>query len=151
MQAQWQVHAPFGAIWLVQRDECLAQLRFCAAEDVPLQHTPLLGEAQRQLTEYFARKRRTFDLPLAPVGTPFQRAVWQALTEIPYGQTRTYGDIARQIGRPKACRAVGMANHNNPISIMIPCHRVIGANGALTGYGGGLNIKKFLLELENEV
>lgn len=110
--------------------------------------TALLEEAVRQLREYFAGQRREFDLPLRLRGTAFQMQVWQALQAIPYGEVRTYGEIARAIGKPKACRAVGMANHNNPISIIVPCHRVVGAGGSLTGYGGGLENKRFLLELE---
>lgn len=110
--------------------------------------SPLLGQAADQLREYFAGQRKTFDLPLAPQGTAFQKAVWKALLEIPYGQTCTYGDIARRIGNPRAARAVGMANHCNPLMIVVPCHRVVGSGGALTGYACGLDIKKFLLELE---
>ena len=110
--------------------------------------SPLLEEAARQLQEYFAGCRREFSLPLAPRGTEFQRQVWHALEGIPYGETRTYGEIARAIGKSKACRAVGMANHRNPLSILVPCHRVVGADGSLTGYGGGLEAKQFLLELE---
>ena len=104
--------------------------------------------AAEQLEAYFAGKRTTFSLPLRPAGTAFQLAVWQALTEIPYGETRSYGEIAAAVGNPKAARAVGMANNRNPISILIPCHRVIGSTGALVGYGGGLEKKLFLLELE---
>ena len=104
--------------------------------------------AAKQLEEYFAGERKRFDLPLNPSGTDFQRSVWKALTDIPYGKTKTYKQIAEMIGNPKACRAVGMANNKNPIWIVIPCHRVIGADGTLTGYGGGLNMKKRLLELE---
>lgn len=115
------------------------------APDVP---TLLLRRAARQLEEYFAGKRTIFDLPLAPQGTPFQQDVWHALCTVPYGKTASYGQIAARIGRPKACRAVGMANHTNPIPIFIPCHRIIGANGNLTGYGGGLDIKRALLALE---
>ena len=107
-----------------------------------------LAEARKQVGEYLAGERTTFDLPLRAGGTPFQREVWQALTEIPYGETITYGELARRIGRPDACRAVGLANGRNPISIVVPCHRVIGASGTLTGYGGGLARKRFLLELE---
>lgn len=109
--------------------------------------SPLISEAVRQLEEYFAGTRTVFDIPLRPSGTEFQRRVWDALREIPYGQTRTYGEIARVCGCPNAARAVGGACHNNPISIIIPCHRVVGANG-LTGYAGGLDKKKALLELE---
>lgn len=104
--------------------------------------------AVEQLQAYLAGEQQVFDLPLAPVGTAFQRRVWDALLEIPYGQTVSYGDIARRIGSPKACRAVGLANGQNPISIIIPCHRVIGANGKLTGYGGGLPRKEWLLNHE---
>lgn len=113
-----------------------------------LSETPLLHQAYLQLEEYLTGRRTIFELPLRPEGTPFQQLVWQALLTIPYGQVRTYAQIAGQIGRPKACRAVGLANGRNPISIFIPCHRVIGANGTLTGYAGGLDMKKKLLDLE---
>jgi methylated-DNA-[protein]-cysteine S-methyltransferase len=108
----------------------------------------ILIEAERQLRAYFDGRLRKFDLPLDLRGTEFQRRSWRALLEIPYGETRSYGDMARSIGKPKACRAVGMANHRNPVSIIVPCHRVIGADGSLVGYGGGLDVKKFLLNLE---
>ena len=110
--------------------------------------TPLIAEAVRQLAAYFDGRLKTFDLPLEMSGTPFRMKTWEALKTIPYGETRSYGDIARQIGCPKAFRAVGMANHHNPISIVVPCHRVIGSDGSLTGYGGGLPVKVRLLELE---
>lgn len=103
-----------------------------------------------QLEEYFARRRRTFELPLAPEGTTFQRSVWQALTRIPHGETVSYGELARWIGNPRASRAVGLANGANPLPIVVPCHRVIGADGSLTGFGGGLDIKRKLLALEQE-
>lgn len=103
---------------------------------------------ERELQEYFARQRRQFDLPLAPQGTPFQQRVWQALRQIPYGQTASYKQIAQTIGHPTACRAVGGANNKNPLPIFIPCHRVIGAGGSLTGYAGGLDLKQGLLALE---
>ena len=105
-------------------------------------------DAVEQLQAYFSGARTDFDLDLELVGTPFQRKVWQALLSIPYGETRTYGEIAAQIGSPTAYRAVGLANGHNPIGIIVPCHRVIGANGSLTGYGGGLDKKKVLLEME---
>lgn len=111
------------------------------------QDRTVLDTAAKQLDEYFAGTRRTFDLPLAPSGTAFQLAVWDYLRTIPYGETRTYGDIARAIGKPGASRAVGMACHTNPISVIVPCHRVVGKAG-LTGYAGGLHIKKALLTLE---
>ena len=110
--------------------------------------TPLIKKAAAQLAEYFTGKRTKFDLPLAPVGTEFQLSVWRALQTIPFAETRSYGDIAALIGNPKACRAVGMANNRNPIAIIIPCHRVIGRDGSLTGYGGGLDVKQYLLDLE---
>ena len=105
--------------------------------------------ARRQLGEYFAGERTEFELPVRMEGTPFQRAVWRALLEIGYGETISYGELARRIGRPDASRAVGLANGRNPISIVVPCHRVIGSSGALTGYGGGLERKRFLLDLES--
>lgn len=112
----------------------------------------VLAAAGGQLREYFARERRVFDLPLAPFGTPFQRRVWSALLDIPYGETTSYGQIARRLGQPPgASRAVGLANGSNPISIIIPCHRVIGADGSLTGYGGGLDRKRYLLDLEHDL
>jgi len=107
-----------------------------------------VAEAMRQLREYFAGARTEFDLPLAPEGTEFQRGVWQRLREIPYGETISYGELARRIGNPQASRAVGAANGSNPIPIVIPCHRVIGSNGKLTGFGGGLPVKEALLALE---
>ncbi len=110
-----------------------------------------LRPAIDQLSAYFGGELRDFDLPLAPAGTAFQLQVWAALRTIPYAQTRSYGFIANAIGRPSASRAVGMANGRNPISIIVPCHRVIGANGLLTGYGGGLNRKQMLLDLERKV
>ena len=110
-----------------------------------------LGEARRQLEAYFAGELFTFDLPLAPRGTPFQEKVWEALRTIPYGKTASYRDIAIQVGNPTAVRAVGAANGRNPISIIVPCHRVIGADGSLTGYGGGMERKRWLLDLENRV
>ena len=111
-----------------------------------------LADARRQLTEYFAGERKTFDLPLRPAGTPFQLRVWEALLQIPYGETASYGEIARELGEPghahRLARAVGAANGRNPIAIVVPCHRVIGSDGSLTGYGGGLECKRALLDLE---
>jgi methylated-DNA-[protein]-cysteine S-methyltransferase len=110
---------------------------------------PAIREAARQLAEYFARTRRAFELPLGLRGTPFQLRVWNALLGIPYGETRTYSQLALQLGQPGAARAVGAANGANPVSIIVPCHRVIAAGGGLGGYGGGLDRKKFLLDLES--
>ncbi|WP_160692196.1 methylated-DNA--[protein]-cysteine S-methyltransferase [Clostridium sp. C2-6-12] len=112
------------------------------------EETALLKEAIKQLNEYFEGKRSGFDLPLAPEGTEFQKKVWNALREIPFGETKSYGEIAKIIGNEKASRAVGMANNKNPIMIVIPCHRVIGANGKLVGYAAGLEVKESLLNLE---
>jgi len=113
--------------------------------------TPLIKKAAAQIEEYFAGKRKQFSLPLAMNGTEFQMAVWETLQSIPYGETRSYKEIAAMVGRPKAVRAVGMANNRNPISIIVPCHRVIGCDGSLIGYGGGLPVKKHLLDLERRI
>ncbi len=140
------IETPIGPLTLQADESAVSAMRFGAggAQDA----SPLLDAAEAQLREYFAGARRTFDLPLAPHGTAFQQRVWTALRAIPYGETRTYGELAAAIGSPNASRAVGMANHRNPIPIIIPCHRVIGANGTLTGYAGGLEIKRKLLALE---
>lgn len=114
------------------------------------QLTPLISEARRQLEEYFNGKRKAFDLPVHPKGTPFQQRVWKALTQIPYGRTASYKEIAEAVKCSGGARAVGNANNKNPIAIIIPCHRVIGADGRLTGYAAGLDIKKYLLELESK-
>lgn len=141
-----------GLLRIVEENDAILQIQFEQEQktvgDAALQDTPLLLEAKRQLEEYFAGLRAGFSLPLNPQGTAFQKKVWQQLEAIPYGQTRTYGQIAAAVGQPTASRAVGGANHNNPIAIVIPCHRVIGANGKLTGYAGGLDIKEKLLRLE---
>ena len=113
-----------------------------------LKETAVLKEAARQLEAYLAGRLNKFDLPLAPEGTEFQKKVWKALLRVPYGKTASYKDIAAAIGNPKAVRAVGMANNRNPLAVFIPCHRIIGADGKLVGYGGGLGIKERLLELE---
>ena len=110
--------------------------------------TPVIREAFEQLEAYFAGRRKTFDLPLRREGTPFMQKVWRALCDVPYGKTASYGDIAKAVGNPKACRAVGMANNRNPIAIIVPCHRIVGGNGKLVGYGGGLDMKRRLLDLE---
>lgn len=119
-------------------------------EYAEIKETPLLVEAKKQLREYFAGERKAFDLPLAPEGTDFQLKCWEGLRTIPYGETRDYKYIATYAGNPAACRAAGGANHNNPISIIVPCHRVIGSNGSLMGFGGGLKAKAFLLNLEQK-
>ena len=142
------VDTPLGKMYFSGDDRCITGLSFGeVSEENP---SPVLCEGARQLTEYFEGSRREFDLPIQPQGTEFQKSVWQALCEIPYGETRTYGEIARNVGNEKACRAVGMANNRNPIAIIIPCHRVVGSGGKLTGYAGGLDKKEFLLKLEDE-
>lgn len=138
-----------GPVTLTEDDGALIRLSFGAAEGADAQ-TPLLHEAFAQLADYLAGKRERFTVPIRPQGTPFQLACWKALCAIPYGQTRTYAQQAAQVGNAKACRAVGMANHRNPLPIFIPCHRVIGADGSLTGYAGGLSIKEQLLAIERK-
>lgn len=143
-----------GTIRIVERGGSIVRLDlgskapFEPLADATEQETPLLREAFKQLGEYLAGTRRDFDLPLAPEGTIFQRHVWDALQAIPYGQTRSYRQVAEAANCPKGYRAVGLANNRNPIAIFIPCHRVIGADGSMVGYGGGLPIKKALLHLE---
>lgn len=141
---------PYGKIGMGAEGDALTRLYLPGAPlpRIAVRETPLLSEGRRQLEEYFAHRRRTFSLPLAPGGSDFRRGVWNALLEIPYGETVTYSELARRIGNPRAVRAVGQANHHNPIPILIPCHRVVGARGALTGYAGGLDLKEKLLLLE---
>jgi methylated-DNA-[protein]-cysteine S-methyltransferase len=149
---QVYVHSPVG-MWLIgEEDNSICQVDFVGDIEPPIgkPSSPLLEQAVEQLGEYFLGQRITFSLPYHVKGTPFQEAVWRALCEIPYGKTCSYQDIAKKVGRPKAMRAVGGANHRNPISILIPCHRVIGQDGGLVGYGGGLEAKKFLLDLEGK-
>jgi methylated-DNA-[protein]-cysteine S-methyltransferase len=144
------MQSPVGTLWLsAERDQLVAlDLPDRPAPAVQIGQNDVLVRAAAQLAEYFAGERRVFDLPLVPAGTEFQRAVWHALARIPFGVTCSYGDLARVIGRPSASRAVGAANGANPIAIILPCHRVIGASGALTGYGGGLPMKRWLLDHE---
>lgn len=141
------LNSPIGFIKITANDEAINEVTFVENEEEDKPNA-LTQEAVNQLMEYFEGKRKVFDLPLSPIGTPFQQAVWKALCSIPYGETRSYGEIAKMIGNPKASRAVGMANNRNPISIIIPCHRVIGASGKLVGYGGGIDKKIYLLNLE---
>ncbi|OWK29759.1 methylated-DNA--[protein]-cysteine S-methyltransferase [Sphingomonas mucosissima] len=135
-----------GLAAILWDDDAAMQARYAPRRADP--DHPVIAATIRQLEEYFVGTRTTFDLPLDPVGTAFQRDVWRALLTIPYGETRSYADIARVIGRPTATRAVGAANGRNPIPIVTPCHRVIGSNGTLTGFGGGLPNKQLLLALE---
>jgi len=145
--------SPVGPLTLLADDDALIGLHFHddpASRPRPawVEDRPRFREAAAQLDAYFAGRRQTFDVPLPPRGTAFRKLVWKALQAIPYGETATYGQIARAIGQPQASRAIGGANHHNPLAIIIPCHRVIGADGSMTGYGGGLARKRMLLDLE---
>lgn len=140
--------SPIGLLTLEGSLDAVTALRFGDTAEAGAASSPPLEEAWRQLEEYFAGQRREFDLPLSPAGTAFQQKVWAALRAIPYGGTASYGEIAARVGNPQARRAVGMANNRNPLPILIPCHRVLGADGSLTGYAGGLEVKRFLLALE---
>ena len=148
------IKTPIGIITIKEKNNKIIELQLNSnlvqpiKENEQIKETPLLIEAEKQLTEYFNKTRTKFDLPLAPQGTDFMKRVWKELIQIPYGETRTYKQIAQKIGNEKASRAVGMANNKNPIPIIIPCHRVIGANNKLVGYALGLDKKEFLLNLE---
>jgi methylated-DNA-[protein]-cysteine S-methyltransferase len=152
-----EIGSPIGRLLLVGDGASLIRLHFqsgpkpLAPEKEWIEQPASFETVTGQLSEYFQGRRRTFDLPLAPRGTQFQRHVWLALREIPYGETISYGELARRIGKPSASRAVGLANGANPLPIIVPCHRVIGADGTLTGFGGGLAVKRKLLALESEV
>jgi methylated-DNA-[protein]-cysteine S-methyltransferase len=153
------VDSPCGPlICVVDEDGAVVRIAFSHGRDAQkistlelIEDSGRTAEVRRQLDEYFAGKREEFDLPLAPRGTPFELSVWDELRRIPFGETRSYADIARALGKPAATRAVGRANGANPIPIVVPCHRVIGSNGSLTGFGGGLEAKARLLELEGRI
>ena len=148
--AQCLINTPLGDMLAVEENGALVGLDFMpeGGQVSAQEETPLLAETRRQLMAYFAGELREFSLPVKPRGSSFQQQVWQRLLAIPYGQTRSYGQIAREIGKPGAARAVGQANNRNPISVIIPCHRVVGADGRMTGYGGGISRKEALLSLE---
>ena len=151
MKNIWFYNYPIGIVGIAEEDGAISRVFFCeekSLEGFEVIETQLIKKAAGQLREYFDGKRKEFDLPLALHGTDFMVSVWQALMTIPIGETRSYKEVAAMISKPSACRAVGMANNRNPIAIIIPCHRVIGQNGDLVGYGGGLPTKQFLLELE---
>ena len=143
------LETPIGPLTVARNDRAITEIHFGErARDEWRRDDFAFEDAASQLAEYFEGKRREFDLPLAPSGTPFQLSVWEVLRTIPYGATRSYLDVANAIGKPAACRAVGAANGANPLPIVVPCHRVIGANGSLTGFGGGIDVKRRLLALE---
>ncbi|TKB05739.1 methylated-DNA--[protein]-cysteine S-methyltransferase [Desulforhopalus sp. IMCC35007] len=154
MQKFYNFHeSPIGRLLLIGTHQALQHLYFpnnWTERDIEgcILSPATFNQVTEQLNEYFRQERQDFDLPIDPKGTTFQQQVWHQLTQIPYGATASYQDVATHIGKPKACRAVGMANRCNPIPIIIPCHRVIGKNGTLTGFGGGLDVKQLLLDLE---
>ena len=156
-RAHTVVDSPLGELVLVAEGHALAGLYMTDQRHRPPADTfgrreaVLLGAVTEQLEEYFAGERKVFDVPLALRGTPFQRTVWAALCDIPYGEHISYGELARRVGNPAAARAVGLANGRNPVGVIVPCHRVVGSSGALTGYGGGLGRKRYLLDLEQDV
>lgn len=150
MRYYYNYRFPIGKVTIVEDGHGICGIHFHTKDkEIGVKReTPMIQTAAYQLTQYFEGERKGFDLPLSLHGTEFQQKVWKELGKIPYGQTCTYKDIAERIGIPKGCRAVGMANNRNPVAIVIPCHRVIGMNGSLTGYAGGLDLKEYLLELE---
>ena len=153
---QTSLETPVGTLQLFADDNALYRIVFPACGDnLPvagpaLEDHPLLSSASLQLSEYFTGHRQNFDLPLSPQGTPFQLAVWELMQQIPYAKTLSYGEIAAELGNPNKARAVGGAANKNPLPLVIPCHRVMGANGKLTGFAGGLKTKQFLLSLETQ-
>jgi methylated-DNA-[protein]-cysteine S-methyltransferase len=160
MKSKWFYDFPIGTLELAEENGSLCHVflqdkndgaaKKQVKDEFENKETPLLKKAASQFAEYFNGKRNKFDVPLYPQGTDFQQAVWKALQNIPYGVTYSYKEVAIQIGNPKACRAVGMANNRNPLMIIIPCHRVIGHDKSLTGYAGGLSVKQYLLDLEKK-
>ena len=152
MESQGILKTKLGNIVIKEEDGCITKVYFEREETKvePTTETWLIKKTKKELVEYLEGKRKRFDIPVQTKGTPFQEKVWNALKQIPYGQTKSYQEIAILIGNPKAVRAVGMANHRNPVGILIPCHRVIGKNGKLVGYAGGLSKKEALLKLEKK-
>ena len=147
------IHTPIGILILKERDGAICAIDLARESDecpTDSAATPVLEQAAQEIAEYFADNRTEFTFPMRAQGTPFQTAVWDALLHIPFGETKTYGQIAAEVDNPKGSRAVGMACNKNPIMIAVPCHRVVGAGGALTGYAGGLSVKEKLLKLEQE-
>lgn len=144
---QSKMKTELGIFYLTANDEGLTAIHW-KEQAVPVARTPILEQAQDELSEYFEGRRKQFSVPLSAQGTDFQERVWKALSRIPYGATRSYSDIAREVGTPKAMRAVGAANGRNPLAIIVPCHRVIASDGTLGGYAGGLPMKVRLLQIE---
>jgi len=144
-----RIETPIANLLVARNERGITSISFRGTEeDDWIRNDDAFDDIRQQMNAYFAKELRVFKLPLAPRGTPFQLDVWRALRDIPYGETRSYAQIARTIGKPEAIRAVGAANGANPLPIVVPCHRVIGSNGSLTGFGGGLEAKRFLLDLE---
>ena len=143
--------SPIGIVRLTEEGGAITRIELSDAIDASSAPTPLLHEAEQQIMAYLEGKRQQLDFPIRIMGTPFQQRVWHALQQIPYGTTRTYGEIATEIGNPRASRAVGMACNKNPLLLIVPCHRVIGANGMLTGFAYGTDAKQWLLELEKPI
>ena len=141
--------SPIGIVRLTEEDGAITRIELPDAIDASSALTPLLYEAEQQIMAYLEGKRQQLDFPIRMMGTPFQQRVWRGLQQIPYGTTRTYGEIATAIGNPRASRAVGMACNKNPLLLIVPCHRVVGAGGKLTGFAYGMNAKQWLLELES--
>ena len=148
MICQYSYETKLGSVTFVEEDGTLLVISTHRTFTATVMETPLIKKAYRQISEYLIGERKSFDLPFKLTGTDFQNRVWKALCDIPYGETRSYKQIAEAIGNPKAVRAVGMANNRNPLLVLIPCHRVIGCNGQLVGYAAGLEKKQFLLDLE---
>ncbi|MGN1272803.1 MAG: methylated-DNA--[protein]-cysteine S-methyltransferase [Lactobacillus sp.] len=146
------IKTPIGLLEITAEGDAIVGVKLVKHENEVKGNDSSMKMAQKakdELEEYFAGKRKEFDLPLRAEGTDFQKKVWEQLRKIPYGETRTYGEVAQMMGNPKASRAIGMANHNNPILILTPCHRVIGSDGSLTGYAAGIEAKKYLLDFES--
>jgi methylated-DNA-[protein]-cysteine S-methyltransferase len=147
MKTQRKYESKIGPLWLVATERGLCGIHW-KRQTAPLGDSPVLDQAERELEEYFAGRRKRFDVVLDVTGTAFQQSVWRELARIPYGETRSYAQIAQRVGSPRAVRAVGTANGRNPVSIIVPCHRVIASSGKLAGYAGGLSVKETLLALE---
>ena len=143
--------SPIGVVRLTESDGFITRIELTDTADAPTTPTPLFYEAEQQIMAYLEGKRKQLDFPIRMVGTPFQQRVWRALQRIPYGTTCTYGEIATAVGNPRASRAVGMACNRNPLLLIVPCHRVVGANGTLTGFAYGTDAKQWLLELERRL